>query len=79
MFLLQHLHTRQGGADDVKTLGVYSTRTSAMSAVERFRKLPGFRDTPQIADPSAHGSPAGFYVDEFQIDQDSWSDGFESL
>ena len=78
-YLLQHLHRLPSGSDDVKTLGIYSSRTSAMLAIDRFRKMPGFRDTPHMADPSAPGVPDGFYIDEFEIDQDSWSEGYETV
>jgi hypothetical protein len=78
VFLLQHLHRLPGGEDDVKTLGIYSSRTSAMSAVDRFRKMPGFRDTPQMADTSSPGLAEGFYLDESELDQDSWSEGYET-
>lgn len=78
VFLLQHLHRQPGREDDVKTLGIYSSRTSAMLAVDRFRKMPGFRDTPQMADTSAPGAAEGFYLDEFELDQDGWSGGYET-
>ena len=49
VFVLEHLHLLNGDEEDVKKLGVYSSRESALAAVERFRKLPGFRDVPQMA------------------------------
>ncbi len=78
VFLLQHLHLLNGDEEDVKTLGIYSTRAAGLAAVERFRKLPGFRDVPQIADTSAPGQAEGFYLDEFKLDQDSWPEGYET-
>jgi hypothetical protein len=78
VYLLQHLHLL-GEMEDVKTLGVYSSRASAMSAVERFRKLPGFRDLPALADTSALGPAEGFYIDEYELDQDSWPEGYETV
>ena len=77
-FLLQHLHLVDGGDEDVKTLGIYSSRESAEKAVVRFRGLPGFRDVPQMADPSAIGAGEGFYIDEFELDQDSWASGYQT-
>ena len=79
VFLLQHVHLLSGNEEDVKTLGVYSSRSSAMAAVERFRKLPGFRDAPGLADTSAPGSAQGFYLDEYEIDKDSWAAGYQAL
>ena len=78
-FLLQHLHLVDGVNEDVKTLGIYSSRESAEKAVARFRNLPGFRDVPQIADPSAFGAAEGFYIDEFELDQDSWASGYDTV
>jgi hypothetical protein len=78
-FLLQHVHLLSGGEEDVKTLGVYSSRSAAMAAVERFRTLPGFRDVPGFAHTSAPGPTQGFYLDEYEIDKDNWAEGFEIL
>ncbi|WP_280151983.1 hypothetical protein [Piscinibacter sp. XHJ-5] len=79
IFVLQHLHLVNGDEVDVKMLGVYSTREGALAAVERFRNLPGFRDLVQMADPSAPGVAEGFYLNELEIDQDSWPEGYETL
>jgi hypothetical protein len=77
--LLQHLHILNGDEEDVKTLGIYSTRGAALAAIERFRVLPGFKDCPQLADTSAPGVAEGFYIDEYELDQDSWSAGYDTL
>jgi len=76
VFVLQHLHLLNGDEEDVKLLGVYSSRTSAEAAVERFRLLPGFRDVPGMANPSLPGAAEGFSIDEYELDQDSWDEGF---
>lgn len=76
VFVLQHLHLLNGDEDDVKLLGVYSSRTSAVEAVERFRQLPGFRDKPDMANPSLPGPAEGFSIDEYELDQDGWEEGF---
>ncbi|MDR7304896.1 hypothetical protein [Rhodoferax saidenbachensis] len=79
VFVLQHLHLLNGDEEDVKMLGVYSTRESALAAIERFRKLPGFREQPQMACSRATGASEGFHLDEHELDQDSWSEGFETV
>ena len=79
VFVLQHLHLLNGDEEDVKMLGVYSTRENALAAVERFRGLPGFRDLPQMADTDASCVAEGFYLDEYKLDQDSWSEGYETI
>ena len=78
VFLLEHLHVPNEGEEDVKALGIYATRESALAAVERFRKKPGFCDTPQMADHSKPGPATSFNIDEYELDQDSWSEGYET-
>lgn len=75
VFLLEHLHFRNGDEEDAKTLGVYSSRALAVEAVERFRLPPGFRDTPEMADPSKPDMAEGFYIDEYEVNQNNWSEG----
>ncbi len=75
VFLRQHLHIFNIDEEDVKTLGIYYTRNAALEAVERFRALPGFKDCPQFANSSAPGPAEGFSIDEYELDQDSWSEG----
>jgi hypothetical protein len=80
VFVLQHLHIINGDEEDVKMLGVYSSREEGLAAIERFRRLPGFRDTPQMAvHTDAPGNPEGFYLGEYELDQDSWDEGYETL
>jgi hypothetical protein len=80
VFVLQHLHRVNGDEDDVKMLGVYSSREEALAAIERFRRLSGFRDTPQLAvHTDAPADPEGFYLDEHELDRDSWSEGYETV
>lgn len=68
IFLVQHVHTLEDGEEDVKTIGIYSTRETAERAVERLRLRPGFRDTPD-----------GFSIDLFWVDQDCWEDGYVTV
>jgi hypothetical protein len=77
VFVLQHLHVVNGDKEDAKLLGIYSSRALAEMAIEeRFRNLPGFRDTPHMANPALFGPAEGFSIDEYQLDQDSWEEGF---
>ena len=46
VYVLQHVHTFDTGEEEVKMIGVYSTRATAEAAVERASRLPGFRDVP---------------------------------
>ena len=65
VFVLQHVHLREGGVEDVKFIGVYSSREKADAAVERLSRQPGFSDSPE-----------GFHVDEYRVDQDHWAEGY---
>ncbi|MFI1658264.1 hypothetical protein ACH4ZU_25635 [Streptomyces sp. NPDC020472] len=53
--------------DDVKLLGVYSSRAKAEERIRRARLLPGFADEPEC-----------FVVDDYTLDEDEWPDGFET-
>jgi len=67
VFMVQHAY-EVDGEEDVKTVGIYSTRTEAEAAVERARARPGFRDYPD-----------GFYIDRYVLDRDCWTEGFVSV
>ncbi|MCG8926962.1 hypothetical protein [Lentzea sp. CC55] len=56
-------HEEEG--DDVKLLGVYSSRENASARIERAKELEGFCD-----------EPACFYIDEYMLDEDEWTTGF---
>jgi hypothetical protein len=64
---LQHVRDEGSDDEDVKFIGVYSSEASALAAIERLKKQPGFVDYP-----------AGFGIDRYEIDQDQWSEGFVS-
>jgi hypothetical protein len=67
-FVLQHVHVINDGEEDVKLIGVYSTRERAEQAVARLRSQPGFCDTPE-----------GFSIDEYPVDQDHWTEGYVTV
>ena len=68
VFVLQHVHSREDGDEDVKFIGVYSSREKADAAVARLSRLPGFSDAPD-----------GFHVDEYRVDQDQWAKGYVTV
>ena len=79
VFLLEHLHVLNEDEESAKALGIYSTGEHAIAAVERFRKLPGFCDGPQFADHSAPWPAEGFNIEEYELDPDSWSEGYVNV
>jgi hypothetical protein len=68
VYVLQHVHSLDDGTEDVKFIGVYSLRENAQAAIARLCQAPGFSETP-----------AGFHIDEYQVDKDQWVDGYSTL
>jgi hypothetical protein len=68
VFVVQHVHTHDDGVEDVKLIGVYSSRENAQMAVTRLSRQPGFADAPD-----------GFHVDEYRVDQDQWAEGYATV
>jgi hypothetical protein len=68
VYLLQHVHLLEDGAEDVKVIGVYSSRVNAEAAITRLSQAPGFCD-----------AAAGFHVDEYLLDNDQWVEGYSTL
>ncbi|CAN5727935.1 hypothetical protein BH23PLA1_BH23PLA1_17650 [soil metagenome] len=68
VFVLQHVHTLEDGTEDVKFIGVYSSREKADAAVARLGRQPGFSEAPD-----------GFHVDEYRVDQDHWVEGYVTV
>lgn len=68
VFVLQHVHTFEDGAEDVKFIGVYSSAENAQAAIRRLSKAPGFSE-----------APAGFHIDEYSLDTDQWVEGYSTL
>ena len=68
LYVLQHVHLLDGGEEDVKFIGVYSSRENAQAAITRLRQAPGFSD-----------APAGFHIDEYELDKDQWVEGYSAV
>ncbi|MFN3189951.1 MAG: hypothetical protein ACE361_05455 [Aureliella sp.] len=66
VFLLHHVRADDEHGDDAKLIGVYRSLSAADAAIARLSDQPGFRD-----------HPAGFTVDEYTLDKDHWTEGFE--
>ena len=67
VFVVQHAYPLEDeeGDEQIRFLGVYTSRRLADEAVARFVERPGF---------SAH--PNGFRIDPYEMDKDHWTDGF---
>jgi hypothetical protein len=68
VFVVQHVAREGEEAEDVEFIAAYSTRANAEAAVQRLRAQAGFRDFPDA-----------FYVDEYPLDKDHWTDGFTTV
>ena len=68
VYVLQHVHSLDDGEEDVKFIGVYSSRENAEAAVTRLRRTPGFCEAAN-----------GFHIDEYQMDQDQWVEGYSTV
>ena len=66
VFVLQHSYEMsETGEEETKFIGVYSSKDKAQAAVKRLSLQPGFKDFPDY-----------FHIDEYEIDQDNWTEGF---
>jgi hypothetical protein len=68
VFVLQHVHAVTHGEEDIKMIGIYSSRALAEQAMGRLRRQPGFCD-----------APAGFAIDTYTIDEDNWREGYVTV
>ena len=67
VFVLTHSHELPSGEEDIKLIGVYSSRTRADAALATAAHRPGFREFPD-----------GFHVDPYVLDEDHWIEGFST-
>ncbi|WP_394845431.1 hypothetical protein LZC95_51420 [Pendulispora brunnea] len=64
VFVVQHAYERDE-SEEIKFIGVYSTRVKAEAAVLRLKEQPGFREHPD-----------DFHIERYEIDRDHWEEGF---
>ena len=76
VFLVQHLHVMPDKNEDIKTIGIYSSKQIAIRAIERTKILPGFSDYPRLIDPMKDDEESGFYIDEYALNKDHWEAGY---
>lgn len=68
VWLLHHVHEFEDGHEDVKLIGVFTTRKEAEAAQRRVADQPGFRDLPD-----------GFSIDEAEVGQIGWLEGYVTV
>lgn len=67
-YVLQHSYEvgEDGSFDEVKLIGVYSSKEKAEQVIRRYIILPGFKEHPMEC----------FHISEYEIDKDQWTEGF---
>ncbi|MCI0357451.1 MAG: hypothetical protein L0211_03075 [Planctomycetaceae bacterium] len=79
VFVLQHSHFLPSGEESVKFIGIYRTAEAAIAAAKRLADQPGFARHPTIIDSDKTDDEEGFYIDEYELDKDHWTEGFVTL
>jgi hypothetical protein len=79
VYVLQHLHLLPNGQGDVKFIGVYRSRESALAAIERLGQQPGFSDHPRLWNPEANDDEQGFHIAKYPLDEDHWLEGYVTV
>jgi hypothetical protein len=77
--VVQHVHLHENGSECVKMIGVYESRRDAEDAVKRLATKSGFREFPTIIDALHDEDVSGFYIDEYGMGEDHWTDGFVTV
>jgi hypothetical protein len=68
VFAVYHVRAKDPDNDDVKSIGIFSSRKLAEAAIDRVKVQAGFRD--YLDD---------FLIDEKTIDKVCWTEGFVSF
>lgn len=68
IYILEHVIPKLDGEDEMKMLGVYSSRQKARDAVKKYKRLPGFKRYPR-----------NFCVSRSEINKMEWAEGFVSM
>lgn len=68
VYILQHAYDygKNGEHQEVKFLGVFSSKLKAQKAIMKYVNLPGFRE---------YGVDC-FFIDKYKIDEMEWKEGF---
>jgi len=65
VYVLHHTHQIKGYEEDVKLLGIFSSEEKAIEAIEKYKQMPGFKETPE-----------GFSLDQYVVNKTEWREGF---
>jgi len=65
VYVLWHVAREDSDDEDVKMIGVYSSRRNAERTLARLVKVVGFRRYPK-----------NFHIDLYRLNETSWAEGF---
>jgi hypothetical protein len=75
VYLLYHLSNLRSGDQQVLFIGAHKTRVSALRAIDRLKKQPGFKRNPKLRDQKIdHGN--GFNINRVRLGAGNWPEGF---
>ena len=80
--MVKHLHILYDDIEDIKFLGVFSTKKEAGKAIQMLSKQSGFKDFPKIIDDNdiENGVIEGFYIIKVVVDEIAeWKEGFTTV
>jgi len=78
LYIVEHLHILYDDVEDIKFLGVFSTKEKAEKAIQMLSKQPGFKDFPKIIDDN--DIIEGFYIMKVVVDEIAeWKEGFNTI
>ena len=79
LYMVKHLHILYDDVEDIKFLGVFSTKKEAEKAIQMLSKQSGFKDFPKIIDDNdiENGVIEGFYIIKVVVDEIAeWKEDF---
>ena len=82
LYIVEHLHILYDDVEDIKFLGVFSTKEKAEKAIQILSKQPGFKDFPKIIDDNDIENDVieGFYIIKVVVDEIAeWKEGFTTV
>ena len=71
LYIVEHLHILYDDVEDIKFLGVFSTKEKAEKAIQILSKQPGFKDFPKLIDDNDIENDVieGFYTIKVVVDE----------
>ena len=82
LYIVEHLHILYDDVEDIKFLGVFSTKEKAEKAIQMLSKQPGFKGFPKIIDDNDIENDVieGFYIIKVVVDEIAeWKEGFTTV